>query len=101
MHGVILSTAGAVQCDGLVGDHTASTIGGRRIDSVSIEIGLGAGHEEGACLMQPVQAAKVDIPSIHDVDGASLGYQHIERMNVVQLAIRDMDKARNVAAQIE
>lgn len=51
--------------------------------------------------MQPVQAAKVDIPSIHDVDGTSLGYQHVERVNIVQLAVRDMDKARNVAAQIE
>src|ERR1700731_561561 len=69
--------------------------------SVSIEIGLGTGHEEGACLMQPVQEAKVDIPSIHKVDGTSLGYQHIERVHIVQLAVRDMDKARNVAAQIE
>ena len=51
--------------------------------------------------MQPVQAAKVDIPSIHKVDGTSLGYQHIERVHIVQLAVRDMDKARNVAAQIE
>ena len=51
--------------------------------------------------MQPVQAAKVDIRSIHDVDGTSLGYQHIERVHVVQLAVRDMDKARNVSAQIE
>jgi hypothetical protein len=86
---------------GLVGSHTASTIGGRRIDTMSMEIGLGAGHEEGACLMQPVQAAKIDIPSIHDVDGTSLGYQHVKRVNIVQLAVRDMDKARNVAAQIE
>ena len=51
--------------------------------------------------MQPAQAAKVDIPSIHDVDGTSLGYQHVKRVNIVQLAVRDMDKARNVAAQIE
>jgi hypothetical protein len=68
---------------------------------MSVEIGLGASHEEGACLMQPAQAAKVDIPSIHDVDGTSLGYQHVKRVNIVQLAVRDMDKARNVAAQIE
>src|ERR1700730_13239027 len=100
MLGVILPAAGAVQCDGLVGNHTASTIRRRRIDSMGIEIGFGAGHEKSPCLMQSVQAAKVDIPSIHDVDGTSLGYQQIERVNVVQLAVRDMDKARNVAAQI-
>jgi hypothetical protein len=26
------------------------------------------------------------------------GYQHVERVNIVQLAVRDMDKARNVGS---
>src|SRR5271166_128153 len=43
---VILAAAVAVQCDGLVGNHTAGTVGGRRIDSMGVKIGFGAGHEK-------------------------------------------------------
>jgi hypothetical protein len=68
---------------------------------MSVKIGFGAGHENSAGLMQSIQAAEVDISSIHDVDSASLGDQHIERVNIGHLAVRDMDKARNVATQVE
>ena len=51
--------------------------------------------------MQRMQAGKIDISAIHDVDRAGFGEQHIKRMNIVQLAVGDMDEAWNVAAQIE
>ena len=47
-----------------------------------------------------MQAGEIDVAAIHDVDGG-LREQQIERVNVVQLAVRDVDEARDVAAQIE
>ena len=47
--------------------------------------------------MQHIKAGKVDVATIHDVDGSGFRQEHIEGMNVVQLAIRDVDKTRNVA----
>ena len=51
--------------------------------------------------MQHIKAGKVDVATIHDVDGSGFRQEHIEGMNVVQLAIRDVDKTRNVAPQVE
>ena len=51
--------------------------------------------------MQDVKAREVDVAAIHDVDGACFGDQQIESVNVVQLAVRDVNEARDVAAQIE
>ena len=57
--------------------------------------------EEGPGLVQHIKAGKVDVATIHDVDGSGFRQEHIEGMNVVQLAIRDVDKTRNVAPQVE
>ena len=62
---------------------------------------LGTRDEEGPGLVQHIKAGKVGVATIHDVDGSGFRQEHIERMNVVQLAIRDVDKTRNVAPQVE
>jgi len=51
--------------------------------------------------MQYIKAREVDVAAIHDIDGARFGKQQIEGVNVVQLAVRDVDEAWDVAAQIE
>jgi len=101
MRRVVLAGAGAVQCDGLIRDHAAAPVGGRGINPMGIQIGLGTRDEEGTALVQRMQAGEVDIPAIHDVNGTGFGDQHIKSMNIVQLAVRDMDEARDVAAPIE
>ena len=68
----------------------------RRIDAMSIDVRLGTRDEE-ARLVQHIKAGKVDVATIHDVDGSGFRQEHIEGMNVVQLAIRDVDKTRNIA----
>src|SRR5260370_37090392 len=51
--------------------------------------------------MEYIKEREVDVAAIHDIDGARFGEQQIEGVNVVQLAVRDVDEARDVAAQIE
>ena len=65
------------------------------------DVRLGTRDEEGPGLVQHIKAGKVDVATIHDVDGSGFRQEHIEGMNVVQLAIRDVDKTRNVAPQVE
>ena len=60
----------------------------RRIDAMSIDVRLGTRDEEGPGLVQHIKAGKVDVATIHDVDGSGFRQEHIEGMNVVQLAIR-------------
>jgi hypothetical protein len=66
-----------------------------------MQIRFGAGDEEGTRPMQHMQAREIDIAAIHDIGGAGLGQHEVESVNVVQLAVRDMDEARDAAAQIE
>ena len=74
---------------------------GQPLAPLGLQVGLGARHKEAACLVQPMQALEIDIPSIHDVEGARLGDQQIEHIHVVQFAIADMDEGRDVAAQVQ
>jgi len=68
---------------------------------VGIQVRLGASDEESASLIQDVKAREIDVAAIHDINGDRFGEQQIEGVNVVQLAVRDVDEARDVAAQIE
>ena len=51
--------------------------------------------------MQGIESFEVQIPAIHDVDRSGFYHQNVEDFDVVQLAVGDMDEARDVAAQIE
>src|SRR5664280_155380 len=101
MNRIVLAGGVAIQSDDLVGNDAGLPIDRRGVDAVGIQVRFGASDEEGTSLMQYIKAYEVDVAAIHDVDGARFGEQQIEGMNVVQLAVRDVNEARDVAAQIE
>ena len=43
----------------------------------------------------------VDVGRVHDVEGARLRNQHVEYVDIVQLALGNMDKRRDIATQIQ
>jgi len=65
---------------------------------MSVHVRFGAGDEEGSGEVQHMEPGEIDIAPIHDVDRARLREQQVERVNVVQLAIRNVDEARDVTA---
>jgi len=73
MQGIVLAGGLAIQRDGLVGNDARRPIGRRGVDTVRIEVRLGAGDEEGTRLTQDIKAREVDVAAIHDVDGAASG----------------------------
>ena len=48
--------------------------------------------------MQPMEAREIDVAAIHDVDGTRFREQQVQSVDVVQLAVRNVDEARDVAA---
>ena len=66
-----------------------------------MKVRLGAGDEEGTCLVQHIQAREIDVAAIHDVGCPRLGQQEIEGMNVVQFTLGDVDETRDAPAQIK
>ncbi len=98
---IVLTRVVPIQRDRLIGDHAGDALGDGRIHPMSIEVGFGTSHEKRPGLVQPIQAGEIDVPAVHDIDGAGLGHEHVERMHVVHLSVGNMDETRDVAAQIQ
>ena len=98
---VILGGLISLQHERLIENHARGSIRGVRIATLRIHVALRPRHKEASRLMQPVQALEIDVAAIHDVEGAGFRNQLIEDVHVVQLAVADMDKTRDIAAQIE
>lgn len=101
MNGVVLLRVEAVERNGLIANDAGWPICFRRIDAMEVHVRLGPRDEESAGQMQNVKASEIDVATIHDVDGTGLGYQQVERMHIVQLAVGNMNEARNAATQVE
>ena len=101
VRGVIPASLVAIERDGLIADDAGTTVGDCRIDTPCIQVRLGAGDEEGTGLLQGVQPLEVQIAAIHDVDRSGFRHQHIEHIDIVQLAVGDVDEAGNIATQVE
>src|SRR5437899_7773629 len=91
----------AIESDGLVADDPGAAIDGSRIDAMGVEIRLGAGYKEGACLMQDVEPLEIQIPAIHHVNRTGFRDQQVEDIDVVQLSIGNVNEAWNCTPQIE
>jgi len=90
-----------IQCDGLIADDTGRTVCRGRIDPMGIHVRFGASDEEGSGQMQHVEAGEIDIAAVHDVDRASLREEQVKCVNVVQFAVRNVDEARDITAQVQ
>ena len=101
MFGIVLAAGDADQRDGLIADDARAAIYRSRINALEPGVRLGASNEEGLCLMQHVKPGEVQIAPIHDVDRPCLQHQHIEHIDIAQLAVGDVDEAGNVAAQVQ
>src|SRR5699024_1239909 len=66
-----------------------------------LHIALGAGNEKRPGAVQTCQVRKADEAAIHDVKSTGLRNEQIEDVDLVDLAIADMDKRRDVATQIQ
>ena len=105
--GIPLRDVKAIQCNGRIADHSGGSVGGSGVHPPGIEIALGAGHKERARLMQSVQSSEIQtgwpraIATIHDIEGACFDRQNIQHVDVVQLAIADVNEGPDGAAQVQ
>src|ERR1019366_1454650 len=99
--GVVLGGIEAVKGDGLVADKPRVAIHRRRVHAPCIEVLLGARDEETSHLIERVEPLEVQVTSIHDVEGASLDKQQVQHIDVVHLAVGDVDEGGDRSPQIE
>ena len=91
----------AVQHHALVADHPAGTIGWRRGQASGVHGGLSSCDKERAGLMQGLKALEIQVAAIHHVEGSSLEAKQVQHLDIVQLAIADVDEGGDRAPQIQ
>jgi len=99
--GIILRDVKAIECDALVADNARTPIDRHRIHPARIHAALGTSHEERTCLVQCEQTAEIQITPIHHVESARFDRQYVQHVDLVGLAVRDVDEGGDVAAQIQ
>lgn len=72
-----------------------------RVAPLELGIALGSGEEEGLRLMDGEQPAEVQISTIEQVIRSGLDDQLVQNVDLVGLAIGDVDEARDCTAQVE
>jgi len=65
-----------------------------------IEVAFGPGHKKRHVLCEPIEASKIDVSTVHDVEGGWFENQLIQEGNIVNFPMSDADHARNRASQI-
>src|SRR5271169_3528182 len=99
--GVVLGGIEAVESNGLVADESCVAIYRRRVHAPCIEVSLGARDEEASRLIERIEPLEVQVTPIHDVEGASLDEQQVQHIDVVHLAVGDVDEGGNRSPQVE
>ena len=98
---VCLDRIEAVKGDGLVADQSRVAIHRRRIQAPCIEVLLGAGDEEASHLIERIEPLEVQVTPIHDVEGTGLDKQQVQHIDVVHLAVGDVDEGGDRSPEIE
>src|ERR1700726_3917984 len=60
-----------------------------------------ARDEECACLMDRIKSAEIDIAAIHDIDGAGLRNDQIQRQGIAHFTVRNVNETGDWATQIK
>jgi len=71
------------------------------IETATLEIRLGADHKKCCALTEVLESLEIEVSLIHNVEGPWLWDQVIEDIDVVKLAVADIDKRRYAVTQIQ
>ena len=85
----------------LIADDAGCAVGFPGILPSEAQIHLGSNHEEAAGLVQALQSDEIEIAPIQDIKSSGFGNKEVEDIRIVQLAVADVDKTWNVAAQVQ
>lgn len=89
---------GSGQHDCLIASQPMGFVNGMGVLSCVLRIALGSNDEKCSRLSECEQSLEVQIPSIHNIERSGFWEKDIEDIDVVELAVRDMDKGWNIAS---
>ena len=87
--------------DNLIALDARGFVDGLGVEAFSAEVGFCPGDKERRCPVDLVEAGKIEIAAIHDVDGPHLDDQLVENIDIVDFSRSDDHHGRNVPMQIQ
>ncbi len=85
----------------MIGANAGGLVHRMGVAALEQDVFFGAHHEEGGREREDVESLEIDVAAIHHVEGAGLGDDLVEDIDVVHLAIGDADKRGDIAVQVE
>lgn len=85
----------------LIADDAVGPVLLPRVAPQKAQVGPGSDDKEAAGLVQAMQFLEVDIAPIHDVESTGFRHQHVEDIDLVPLAIADVNEAGDLAENVE
>jgi len=100
--GVILARLIGCQHASLITQHGSThSVHWMRVTSLELGVVLGTSHEEGLRLVNHEQPCEVQVAPIHQVKRARLQHQRVHHIDLVRLAVGDVNETGDVAPQIQ
>jgi len=99
--GVVLMRGGRGQHNGLIGAQAGTGVDGARVAAAKQDAAFCARNEEGAAVVEHMQALEVHVGAIHDIEGAGLRHDEIEHLDIVQFSLGNLNKRGDRAAQVK
>lgn len=91
----------ALEDNNLIALNTSGFVDGHRVESFAAEVDFCPSDKKCRCMMNVVEAHKIEIAAIHDIYGPRLDDQFVEYIDAVDLTFGYDDHRGNVAAQIQ
>lgn len=91
----------AIQQNRLIANQAGGFVDGMGVEPSKQPVGAGADDEECAGEIEGEQPGEVDIAAVHNVEGAGFRDQHIKRLIIGAFTVCNVDKAGDLAAQVE
>ncbi len=86
----------------LVAQHSSvDPIDRMRVAAFEFCVALGASHEEGPSLVDDKQPREIQIAPVHQVERTGLQHQIVHHVDLVRLAVDDVNERGNIAAQVQ
>ena len=101
VHRIVLLAVESGQHNSVVADNAFSPIARCGVDATKVGVRFGTCDKERASLMEDKEAFEIQIAAIHNVNGRGFGNQQIERVDIVQFPVGNVDKTWNIASHIQ
>ena len=99
--GVELRCHWTTQNDSLVAPQSRDLVHRTRHATTEVEVRFGPRHEERQARGQAVESTEIEVAAVHHIEGTGFDRQNVEDVDIVDLALGNQHKTRDISTQVD